>query len=289
METAVASIINVLVLSSMYIVTALGFSFLLNIGGIFNFAHGSIYMVGGYICYQFAVDLGLNQWFSLLLAMIIVGSAGILIERLCFRPFYGNLYRIIMVSIALGLILENTVNVLVGAYTRSVPPFVPGILRAGVISVSAERLITLGIGGVFVLILTWFIRRVKAGQQMMAVAQDREGATLQGISVYRMSALACVISCALAAAAGSFMGTLLELSPYMGRFMLVKVIQMVILGGIGSFNGVLIAGLIIGSIDSIVPLFTSGAATDVVGFGIIIVLLLFRPQGLFGREAPLKV
>lgn len=284
METAINTIIGALVLSSMYILVALGFALLLSIMGVLNFAHGAIYMVGGYICYQFAVEFGLNQWLSLLLSTIIMGAFGVLLERICFRPFYGDMYRTIVMTIAIVLVLETTVNVLVGVHIRSIPAFVPGIIKAGAISLSAERLVTFFIGGVLLLGLTWFIRKARTGQQMLAVAQEPEGAALQGIDIFRISAIACAMGCALAAVGGSLMGAIFELSPFMGDYMLVKAIQLVILSGIGSIGGVLVGGLIVGSIDAVLPLFASGAVAQAVGLGIIIVLLLLRPQGLFGRE-----
>jgi branched-chain amino acid transport system permease protein len=284
MEIAVGAIVNTLVLSSMYVLVALGFAILLSIMGILNFAHGAIYMIGGYICYQFGVEFGLNQWLSLLLSVILVGSFGLFLEKFCFRPFFGDMYRTIVMTIAIILILETAINVSVGVYIRSIPAFVPGILRAGAISISNERLVTFVIGGILLLVLTLFIRKAKAGQQMLAIAQDAEGAALQGISIHRISALACAMGCGLAAVAGSLMGAIFELSPFMGDYMLVKAIQLVILSGMGSIGGVLVGGLIIGSIDAIVPLFTSGAVSEAVGLGIIIVLLLLRPEGLFGHE-----
>jgi branched-chain amino acid transport system permease protein len=241
-------------------------------------------MVGGYICYQFAVEFGLNQWLSLLLSTLIMGAFGVLLERVCFRPFYGDMYRTIVMTIAIVLVLETTVNVLVGVHIRSLPAFVPGIIKAGAISLSAERLVTFFIGGVLLLGLTLFIKKAKAGQQMLAVSQEPEGAVLQGIDIFRISAVACAMGCALAAVAGSLMGAIFELSPFMGDYMLVKAIQLVILSGIGSIGGVLAGGLIVGSIDAVLPLFASGAVTQAVGLGIIIVLLLIRPRGLFGRE-----
>lgn len=284
METAVNAIIGALVLSSMYILVALGFALLLSIMGVLNFAHGAIYMVGGYICYQFAVEFAINQWLSLLLSVIIMGSFGLFLEKFCFRPFFGDMHRTIVMSIAIILVLETTVNLLVGVHVRSLPAFVPGILRAGGISLSAERLITFIIGAFLLLALTLFIKKAKTGQQMLAVAQESEGAALQGIEIHRISALACAMACGLAAVAGSLMGAVFELSPFMGDYMLVKAIQLVILGGIGSIGGVLAGGLIVGTIDAVLPLFTSGAITQLIGLGIIIVLLLLRPQGLFGRE-----
>ena len=284
METAINAVIGALVLSSMYILVALGFALLLSVVGVLNFAHGAIYMVGGYICYQFAVEFGWNQWLSLLLYVIIMGAFGLFLEKFCFRPFFGDMYRTIVMTIAIILVLETTVNILVGVHIRSLPAFVPGILRAGAISLSVERLLTFIIGGLLLLALTWFIRKARIGQQMLAVAQDVEGAALQGIEIHRISAIACAMGCSLAAVAGSLMGAVFELSPFMGDYMLVKAIQLVILGGIGSIGGVLAGGLIVGSLDAVLPLFASGALTQAIGLGIIVVLLLLRPQGLFGRE-----
>lgn len=284
MEAIINTTIDALVLSSMYILVALGFALLLSIMGILNFAHGAIYMVGGYICYQLAVEFGMNQWFSLLLSTAIVGSFGLFLERFCFRPFFRDINRTIVMTIALILVLQTTVNVLVGVHIRSLPAFVPGIIKVGAISQSAERLVTFLIGGVLLLGLSLFINKGKQGQQMLAVSQNPEGAALQGIRIHRISALACIIGCGLASLAGCLMGAIFELSPFMGDYMMVKAIQVVILSGIGSIGGVLAGGLIIGFIDAILPLYTGGAVTQVASGVIIIALLLIRPQGLFGHE-----
>jgi branched-chain amino acid transport system permease protein len=284
MELATTTGINALVLSSMYILVALGFAFLLSIMGILNFAHGAIYMVAGYICYQFAVVYGLNEWISLLLSVIIVSAFGLFLERYCFRPFYGDMNSTIIVTIGIIVVLETTVNVTVGVYIRSLPSFAPGILRAGFISISAERLVTFLIGGALLAVMIWFIRNTKYGQQMQAVSQNVEGAALQGINIHRVSALACVMACGLAAVAGCLMGAIFNLSPFMGDYMLVKALQLVILGGIGSISGIFFAGLIIGSLDATLPLFLGGDASQAIALGIIVVLLLFRPKGFFGRE-----
>jgi branched-chain amino acid transport system permease protein len=283
-ELTATTVINVLVLSSMYILVALGFAFLFSIMGILNFAHGAIYMVGGYICYQFGVEYGLNLWVSMLLSVLIVASLGLFLEKFCFRPFFGNLNRTIVVCIGIIVVLETTVNILVGTSTRSLPAFVPGILKAGAISVSAERLVTFIIGGALLWVTIWFIRNTKPGQQMQAVSQNVEGAALQGISIHRVSALACVMACGLAAVAGCLMGAFLSLTPFMGDYMLVKALVLVILGGIGSMGGIIFAGLIIGGLDATLPLFISGAASEAIALGIIVTILLFRPQGFFGRE-----
>jgi branched-subunit amino acid ABC-type transport system permease component len=277
--------VNALMLSSMYILVALGFAIFLGVMRVLNFAHAAVYMVGGYICYQLAVVYGLNQWLSLVFAAIIVGSFGLFLEKFCFRPFFGDVNRTIIMALALIVILESTVNILVGSYVRSVPSFVPGVIRRGGVSLSVERLVTFIIGALLMLFLTIFIRKTKIGQQMLAVSQESIGAVLQGINIYRISAVASMIACALAAVAGSLIGAIININPFMGDYMLVKAIAIVILAGIGSIGGVLGAGMILGTMDSFLPLWLSGSATDAVGFGIVILILLFRPQGLFGHEA----
>jgi branched-chain amino acid transport system permease protein len=284
MQLAVTTLINMLVLSSMYILVALGFVFLFNIMGILNFAHGVIYMVGGYLCFQFAVGFGLNLWLSLILTIIIVACLGLLLERYCFFPFFRDLNLTIVVCIGIILVLENTVNITVGTSTRSIPAFIPGVIKAGIISISKEKLITFVIGGALLVSTLWFFRGTKLGQQMQAASQNLEGAALQGISIHRVSAIACLIACGLAATAGSLMGAYLNLTPFMGDDMLIKVLEILILGGIGSISGTVFAGLIIGSLDAVLPLFISGAASQAVALAIIIAILLFRPRGFFGRE-----
>jgi branched-chain amino acid transport system permease protein len=241
-------------------------------------------MIGGYICYQLAVVVGFNQWLALLVSMITVGLFGLLLERVFFRPFLNDMNRIVVVTLALIIILEAAINVSVGSYIRRIPSFVPGILRFSNVSVSGDRLATFVIGSALLLGVILFIRKTKTGLQMLAISQDSHGAALQGVKIHRIFAVTTAIGCALAAVAGSLMGAILSLSPFMGDQMLVKAIQIVILAGIGSIGGVLIGGLILGALDATLPLFISGSATDLTGLCIIIVILLIRPQGLFGRD-----
>ena len=284
MEQLISAFTNGLVSSSMYILVALGFALVLSIMGIFNFAHGAIYMVGGYVCYYFSEIAGLNQWVSLILSALVMGCFGIFLEKFCFRRFFGDANKIIIMAIALILILETTVNILLGGSTRSLPSFVPGVITVGTATVSAERVAAFAIGAGLLCCMTLLIRKTKIGQQMLAVAQEPEGAALVGISIHRVSAIACFIGCSLAAVAGALLGSILSLSPFMGNNMLVKAIELVIIAGIGSVGGLFFSGLIIGFIDTVLPLYMSAAMTDTIGLFVIILILLVRPRGIFGYE-----
>jgi branched-chain amino acid transport system permease protein len=287
MELVVATLTNLLILSSMYILVALGFAFLFNMLGILNLAHGAIYMLGGYIGLAFISALGFNQWVALILTAIIIGGFGVFLERFAFRPFVGDFNRTVMICVAIIVILQTGVNIIAGTHVFSLPPFIEGVLRIEPVAVSYERIITFAIGAVLLGGISWFVNRTKWGQQMQAISQNIEGAALQGINVHRVSALACFIGCSLAAIAGCLMGAYLSLGPFMGDFMLVKVLMVAIIAGVGSISGVFIVGLILGSLDSVLPLLVGGAASDAIAVGIVVVLLLIRPQGFFGHEVEL--
>ncbi|MGA7678259.1 MAG: branched-chain amino acid ABC transporter permease [Dehalococcoidia bacterium] len=285
MEQIVATSTNVLVLSSMYILVALGFAFLFNMLGILNLAHGAIYMVGGYIGFALIAALGFNQWIALLLATLIVAAFGVFLERFCFRPFVGDFNRTVMICVAITVILQTSVNVIAGTRILALPPFVEGVFRAGFLSISYERIVTFIIGAVLLGAIIWFVNRTKWGQQMLAISQDIEGASLQGINVHRVSALACALGCGLAAIAGCLMGAFLGLEPFMGDLMLIKVLILVIVAGVGSISGIFITGLILGSLNAVLPVLLNGAVSDAIAVAIVVILLLFRPQGFFGHEA----
>lgn len=284
MEQVAATISNILVLSSMYILVALGFAFLFNMLGILNLAHGAIYMVGGYIGLALIMGLGVNQWLALILSALLMAAFGIFLEKFCFRPFVGDFNRIVMISVVITVVLQTGVNIIAGTQILSLPPFVEGVFRSQYFSISYERIVTFIIGAVLLVVILLFVRKTKWGQQMQAISQDIEGAALQGININRVSALACALGCGLAAIAGCLVGAFLSLGPFMGDSMLVKVLILVILAGIGSLGGIFITGLALGAMNSVLPVIFNGAISDAIAVIVVIILLLIRPKGFFGHE-----
>jgi branched-chain amino acid transport system permease protein len=285
MEQLTATVTNVLVLSSIYVMVALGFAFLFNMLGILNLAHGAIYMVGGYIGFTLSRIFGLNVWVALLVTTLIFGGFGASLERLCFRPFAADFNRTVMICVAITVVLQTAVNIIVGTRTLALPPFAEGGFHIGTVFVSYERIVTFAIGAVLLLATIWFVNNTKWGQQMQAVSQDKEAAALQGINVPVISATASGIGCALAAIAGCLVGAYLNLGPFMGDLMLIKVLMIVILAGAGSIGGLFITGISLGIIDGILPVLANGAVSDAAAVCVVVVLLLIRPQGFFGHEA----
>lgn len=276
--------VNGFALASIYILVAVGFALIFSLMQVLNFAHGSIYMVGAYVCYYWGTVAGLDPWAAVLMSALTIGLFGLFLERFLFRPLHGDFNRTLMVSLALIIILQTTADVTVGAYVKRVPSILPGVIGIGSISLSRERVIAFVIAICLLSALTLLIRKTRLGKQMLAVAQDREAASLQGIHVYRVAAVAFALACALAAVAGGLMGSIITLYTYMGDLMLVKAIVLAIVAGMGSIGGLFVSGFLLGFLDAILPIFISGAGSDAVAFALVILILLIRPQGLFGHE-----
>ena len=277
-------IFNGLASGLIYILVALGLTLLFSIMGILNFAHGEIYMLGAYVVYYACVGAHINFFWSLLLSAFALGILGILLERFVFRRIRGDMEPAVLACIGLTVLLQTVAVIAFGTYLKYIPSIFPGILKLGGLRLSKDRLLVMGIALVFTTALLLVINKTKIGKAMLAISHDAEAAALQGINVNRISALTMGIGCALAAVAGGLMGSLLQLAPYMGTFAMTKGIAVIILGGIGSVPGAVIGGFILGLVDGLAPLFTSGTIAAIIGFSVIVLILLIKPKGLLGHD-----
>ncbi len=277
-------IVNTLVLSSMYILASLGFAFIFNMLGTVNLAHGAFYMLSAYITYYLSAKAGINNWIAMLLSAVVMAALGILMERICFRPFYTEFSRVVMISVAIMTMLQTTATLMAGSQTLSIEAYASGVTKLGSVSVSNEKLVTFAVGVILLLITLFIVYRTKLGMEMEAVAQDRMGAALQGIPIHKVSALVCALGFALAAVAGSMMGAYQQLSPYMGDNMNIRILMLVMLAGAGSMNGIIITGAIMAFLDAVCPVFFQSYAASAMSCSMIVVLLLIRPKGFFGHE-----
>jgi len=282
--TLAQSVLNGLVSGGIYILVALGLTLVLSIMGIVNLAHGELYMLGAYGVYYLCTIAGLNFFLSLLISTLLVGGLGIVLERFFFRPFRGQLERALIIAMGLILLLQNAVLVTAGGVPKASQSPFSGVLNISGVIIPYERLVTILVGLALVSGLFLLIQRTKIGQAMVAVSQDIDAAALQGINIDRISSAAMFLGCALAAVAGGLVGAMFSVAPLMGGFALMKGIAVIILGGLGSIPGAVIGGLIIGLIDGIVPPLLTTHMASMIGFGVIILVLLFRPQGIMGHE-----
>ena len=277
-------LVNALLLSSIYIIIALGFALVFSVMRIFNLAHGAIYMVGGYVCFFFWVELGLGPWISLLSTTLVMALFGLFLERFCFRPFQRDFERAIVMAMAIIIILRTGADLTVGPLGKGLPVLLRGRIEVGSISFSADRLVVLIICLVLLILLALFIKKTRVGQAMLAIAENRDVAALQGININRISALSCAIGCGLAGLSGGIVGSVLVLHVIMADIMLVKVIAVIILSGIGTLGAIWSGGLILGTMDALFPYFMSSAIAETLPLLLIVLILITRPQGLFGEE-----
>lgn len=277
-------VVNGLALGWLYVLMALGLTFILSMMGILQLAHGEIYMIGAYIVYYLSVSLGLNHYLAMLLSMLIMAAFGILLEKFLFRPVQGHLLPPIVVSIGLTLILTSAAAVGFGLFERGLPRLAHGSFLVLGSAVPKDRIIAVGFSIGLLVLVYLFLKRSKYGQAMVASAQNRESALLRGINPNQMSRLAFSIACALAAVGGSLAGAIMKLSPFMGTPPLVKGLVIIVLGGMGSLLGATVGGLILGLLDSVIPVAFSPAVAAIAPLVIVVIILLVRPQGLFGHE-----
>lgn len=280
----VQSIANGLTLSAIYILASLGMTLVMSIMNIVQLAHGEIYMIGAYLVYFLFSILGINFYLSLLLSVLLVGGFGIVMQQFFFRRYTGDPERAMIISVGLMLCLQNIVVFIAGGVAKAyASPFI-GVVNFFGISLSWERLIIIAVGLTLVIALFIFVRYTKQGQAMLAISQDKEGAALQGININRISSLAMFLGSALAALAGGLVGGLFSLLPTMGSFALMKGIAVIVLGGLGSIPGVIVGGLCLGLIDGIVPMFSTVYVAGLIGYGAIVLILFFRPKGIWGHD-----
>lgn len=284
LATLAQSILNGLAAGWIYVLVAVGLTLVFGIMNIVQFAHGEIYMLGAYCSYFLIKVYGFSFWEALPLAALLVGLLGIVLERFFFRPFRGRFEPSIIVAVGLMLLLQTTAVVGFGTDTKSMGGIIPGVLTVSGITLSWDRLLAIVVGIILVAALFLLIQKTKVGQAMVAVSQDPDAAALHGIDVNRISTVAMVIGCALAAIAGALMGSIFSTSPFMGTSAITKGIAVIILGGLGSITGAVAGGLILGLIDGLIPPLLSPTMAGIFGFGVIIIVLLFRPRGLFGHE-----
>ncbi len=264
---------------------ALGLTLILGILDISHFAHGHLYMIGAYLLYIVAVLGGVNYWLALLICMAALAVAGVVVERAVYRPLRGQPHiNTFIAAIGLILVLETLVRGIQPS-ALSVPKPIDRTLQFAGISMELQRLIVIIGAIVLIVLLQLFIKRTRLGTAIEAVAQDREGAALVGISVNRISALTFAIATALAAAAAVLMAPLAFIAPEMGSVLILKAFVIVVIGGLGSMKGAIMGGYLLGVLEAMAIAYISSAYKDVFAFAVLILILAIRPTGLFrGRD-----
>ncbi len=277
--------VNGIMSGSILILVALGLTMIFGIMHIVNFAHGELYMLGAFALWIFFAELHLPFFLSLLLSMVIIAGLGMIIERFLFKPFRGDLAPSFIISLGLVMLLQTGALLTFGIEDQATPTpsYFQGLIHLGNVVLSRERLFMILISFILMAGVWLFIQKTKHGQAMRAVAQDADAAALQGISIDSTASLAMGVGCALAAAAGSLIAPIFYINPYMGVVPVMKAFVVIILGGLGSVGGAFIGGFIIGFVDSFGTTYLGAPIAAMMTFGVLVLTLIFRPQGFFGH------
>ncbi len=267
----------------LYVLTALGLTLVFGIMGIINFVHGEFFMLGAYIMFYAFDRFGLNFFVSLVIVVLIMAPVGILVEKVFYRPLRGQPMSVLIVAIGLSLFLVSAGYLGFGILDQAFTSPFQGLMHFGGFVISLERLITLAISILLVIGLYLFIRLTRMGRAMRAVEQDSDAAALVGVSIDRTFALCMLVGTALAAMAGALMGGLSPINPSMGHGALFKAFIIIVLGGLGSIPGAIAGGLILGLMESFLTTLIAPEVASMTAFGLVIVLLIAKPEGLFGR------
>ena len=300
MEGFFQLLLNGTALGSIYALIALGYTMVYGILRLINFAHGDIVMIGAYtgLFAALALNAGghptlLTFLLVLLAAMVGAGLLGFLIERFAYRPLrHVPRLNLLITAVGVSLLLENLGQVVFGATPRVFPDILPSVtlFQQGQVSVTNQQVTVFGTSIFLMVALEWIVQKTKLGRAMRAVSHSHETASLVGIPTDLIISFTFILGSALAAAAGILVCVSYpKVEPLMGVMIGLKAFVAAVLGGIGSIRGAVVGGFLMGISEAMVVGYGSSTYRDALAFGILILILIFKPAGLFGKYQPEKV
>ena len=294
LSTLIQQIINGLSLGSVYALIAVGYSLVYSILLFSNFAHGGFLVVGGYVCYFLLTQWGYNTAVSMAGALAASGLVAVLTERLAYKPIRERtpitLYLLIA-SMGVNIVIENLFVVTVGGRIRALPQstFPTGVFELGAgVTVSASDILSLVVAAVFLVLLQLFLNRTRWGLAIRAAACDLRTAGLMGVNVTFLIGLVFFVAGLLAAVGGIFLSVRYSLYPQLGSIT-TKAFIAAVIGGLGSLPGAVLGSLILGLAEMLTAGFISSQMRDLVVYSLLVLILLIRPAGFFGRPVSEKI
>ncbi|MCL4514524.1 MAG: branched-chain amino acid ABC transporter permease [Firmicutes bacterium] len=278
--------VNGLVMGSVYALLALGLTISFGIARVINFAHGELYMLGAFFTYVAAARFGYLPGVGIsVLGMVAIG---LLLDRLVLKPLRKgkmSLWAPFLATLAVSVILQNLAMAVFGPdpYLLSSPFAYNPVIIAGLV-VTKQDILIAGVSLAATLLLTLFIKKGRYGLAMRAVARDRQTAALMGIGIEKVYMLTFALSAVLAGLAGALVAPKAMVDPFIGRMALLKGLSVVILGGLGNIPGAIAGGLVLGVSEALGAGFISAAYKDAIGYALMILVLLFRPEGILGKK-----
>ena len=291
MSYLLQQLLNALQLGSIYALIALGYTMVYGILTMINFAHGDLFMVGAFLCFLSVVLLKLPFVPTLLVSMVGTALLGVTIERLAYKPLrQAPRVSAIITALGVGLFLENFTLAL-SPYPKHIPSFVPDMSwMLGDVSVSLLQIVVIACSLVLMVLLDLMVRRTMIGMAMRAISWDKTTVPLMGVPVDLVISMTFAIGTSLGGVAGVLYGLAYPvIDPYMGIMVGWKAFISAVVGGIGNIRGAMIGGYILGAVEILVVAFLPSTYRDFVAFGLLLVLLVFRPHGILGKPTVQKV
>ena len=277
---------NGIVIGMINALSAIGVSLVVGIMKVINFAHGELYIFAGYFSYHLSVTLGVPPLLAMPLSVLLVFVIGIGMERTLIRPTYGDEMYSLIITFILSIVLQNVALLVFGPYPNKPPNLVDGATNVfGLFYYGNQRLISFIISIGLLLFTFYLIKSTWFGKSMRAVSQDREMASLMGVDHFRINMLSFGLGAALAGAAGVIVAPIFPVTPAGSAAVSLSAFVVVVLGGMGSLKGCIIGGLLLGVIENLGAAYISTMYRHIFGFIILILVLVFRPWGLFGQKA----
>ena len=291
MQQILQQLINGVSLGSIYALIALGYTMIYGIIKLINFAHGDIYMVGAYLGF-YAITLGIPVVPAILISMAVTSLLGIAVERFAYRPLrHAPRISVLITAIGVSFLLEYVMMALVSPTPRTFPATISDVSWTfeGLV-INGQQLLIMGVTFVLMIILTYIVRATKIGKAMRAASYDTEAAQLMGINADRIISITFAIGSALAAVAGVLIGIYYNsIDPLMGLMPGIKAFVAAVFGGIGILPGAVVGGIVLGIVEAFISGFGFSMFRDAAAFAILILVLLLRPAGIFGKTIKEKV
>ena len=280
-------------LGSIYALIALGYTMVYGIAKMLNFAHGDIIMVGGYVVFFAMSSSWCPTWLAIVFGIAACTVLGVVIEKIAYKPLRSMpSLTVLITAIGVSYFLQNAALLLFKSNTRtfkSVTENLPDLNLGGLV-ITSETIVTISVTVVLMIALTFFVNKTKMGKAMRAVSEDKEAAELMGISVNKTITLTFAIGSALAAVAGVLLcSNFHALSPYTGSMPGIKAFVAAVFGGIGSIPGAMVGGILLGVIENLSKGYISTQLSDAIVFLVLILVLLVKPTGIFGKKINKKV
>jgi branched-chain amino acid transport system permease protein len=272
------------VISAIYALLAVGFTLIFGVARILNLAHGAFYALGAYGVYTLTAIAHLPLWLAAVIAVLLVGCLGALIERVLVRPLRRSMLAVLLITLAVALMVEQILLLVFGSEARNVPSMLDVTFHLPGVDISGQRLLALTVG-IIVLVSLWaFLQFTRIGAAILAVSQDAEAAQYMGIPSDRIYSIVMGVSAGIAAVAGVLVAPFQSVIPSMGLLPLVKAFAIVVVGGLGSIAGSIFGALLLGFSETIIAFKISIEWSQIVSVAAVLVTLVIRPAGFFGKR-----